>query len=729
MSTTTELERLQLRPDIEWIAQSNELKWVARDPLSGAFYYFSDIEYAAAQLLSANKGLESVLQQLCIKFPGSDLTRTWLLTFTSRLNAAHLLSPISPRVIQSLTKTPPRSTFSVLLKLLAIPLSVRIPLFNPARLLHHLRFVATIVFHPLTFCLVLVSAILMLSLVLGGLLGASDPLIEGLRSIQGDRWLLLLVCFAAVKSLHEIGHSLACTRFQVDCQEIGLLFLFFTPCLYCDTTDSWKLSSKWQRAAIAAGGMYIELVLAMLAAAVWLTTNEGTLHSIATSVMIVCSVGTLLINANPFLRYDGYYILSDLWGVPNLAEQSRDATWSLSVSALTGRPIESSHLDANIWLLAGFAIASAIYRIFLGCMIMWIAWSTLVPIGLGFIAINIMFVYLIGLLFMFSRILKSSYRDLMVQSSVRFSRLVLVFTGILVLIAFVLEVPITTYVTARAVSGFDDKVPLFAPATAELVHSAEPGSSLQPHEMLLMFDSPEKRFAFDSMRGEIAAVEQKSKQLELRAAVDESVAFEIPAVREVLSELKSKEALFLKDLESLSIRAPRSGVLISANYQLPPPLSIPRDDRYNLNPLESCNSGCTLERGTLVGWFTSQDKRILTAIVAQEDLRLLAIEMDALCCWDSDLSHVAIGRIASISPEPIDVTPTELQGDPNLISLRNAKGKLSPESPHYEVTIELPHDSPTHLKGALASVRFKIASRTIFESAVRYLRLSFKPIY
>jgi hypothetical protein len=396
---------------------------------------------------------------------------------------------------------------------------------------------------------------------------------------------------------------------------------------------------------------------------------------------------------------------------------------------LTGRPIETSHLDANIWLLASFAIASAVYRIFLGFMILWIAWSTLVPFGLGFVAINIMIVYLIGLLVMFSRILKSGYRDLLVQGTVRFSRLVLLFTGLLVLVAFVLEVPVTTYVTARAVSDFEDKIPLFAPATSELIQSAQPVSLLRPNETLLMFDSPEKRIALDAVRGEISASEQKLKQLQTRATVDETVTFEVPAIREILTELRSKEALLRKDLQSLAVRAPVSGVLISAEHQLPAPLSSPRDDRYDLSPLESCNSGCTLERGTLVGWFTAQNKRIVTAIVAQENLRMLAVDMEAMCRWDSDLSHIEMGRIISISPEPIEVTPTELQGDANLISLRDEKGRLSPESPHYEVTIELPADAPMHLKGALASVRFKIASRTLFESAVRYFRLSFKPIY
>ncbi len=83
-------------------------------------------------------------------------------------------------------------------------------------------------------------------------------------AIRGDRWLLLFMCYIVAKSLHELGHGLACARYKAECNEIGLMLLCMAPCLYCDTTDSWKLSSKWQRAGIAAAGMYVEWILATL---------------------------------------------------------------------------------------------------------------------------------------------------------------------------------------------------------------------------------------------------------------------------------------------------------------------------------------------------------------------------------------------------------------------------------------------------------------------------------
>ena len=96
------------------------------------------------------------------------------------------------------------------------------------------------------------------------------------------------------------------------------MLLVFTPCLYCNVSDSWMLASKWQRIAIAAAGMYVELILATSRTFLWWFSEPGLFNSLCLNTMLVCSVGTLLFNGNPLLRYDGYYILSDLVEVPNL---------------------------------------------------------------------------------------------------------------------------------------------------------------------------------------------------------------------------------------------------------------------------------------------------------------------------------------------------------------------------------------------------------------------------
>ncbi|GAG26164.1 unnamed protein product, partial [marine sediment metagenome] len=135
-------------------------------------------------------------------------------------------------------------------------------------------------------------------------------------------WLLLGAVLAVTKVLHELGHAYACKRFGGECHEIGILLLVFTPCMYCDVSDSWLLPSKWKRAAIGAAGIYVETVLASLATFFWWHSDPGLFNFVCLQVMFICSVSTLLFNGNPLMRFDGYYIVSDLLEMPNLQQKA-----------------------------------------------------------------------------------------------------------------------------------------------------------------------------------------------------------------------------------------------------------------------------------------------------------------------------------------------------------------------------------------------------------------------
>src|SRR5262249_41833959 len=133
----------------------------------------------------------------------------------------------------------------------------------------------------------------------------------------------LYLTIAVTKVLHELGHGLTCRHFGGECHEIGIIFLVFSPTMYCDVSDSWMLRSKWQRIAIGGAGMWVETVLSSLALYVWWFTRPGLLHHLCLNVFFISSVSTVIFNANPLMRYDGYYMLSDLLEIPNLSEKAR----------------------------------------------------------------------------------------------------------------------------------------------------------------------------------------------------------------------------------------------------------------------------------------------------------------------------------------------------------------------------------------------------------------------
>ena len=98
---------------------------------------------------------------------------------------------------------------------------------------------------------------------------------------QANNWLWLGLVLCVTKVMHEFGHGLSCKHFKGECHELGFMLLVLTPCLYCNVSDSWMLPSKWRRAAIGAGGMYVELVLASIATFVWWFSEPGLVNQLA----------------------------------------------------------------------------------------------------------------------------------------------------------------------------------------------------------------------------------------------------------------------------------------------------------------------------------------------------------------------------------------------------------------------------------------------------------------
>src|SRR5262249_19276082 len=186
------------------------------------------------------------------------------------------------------------------------------------------------------------------------------------------------------KALHELGHALTCRHFGGACREFGVLLLLFMLTLFCDVSDAWRLPSRWQRILVSAAGMLVELVLASIATWLWWFSEPGMLNAICLRIMFLCSVSTIVFNANPLLRYDGYYILSDLLDVPNLWFESR-ALWRrfilnwLTDASIPPDPTVPRRLYPALLLYAALSVA---YSWFVLAAILWFFWTILEPQGL-----------------------------------------------------------------------------------------------------------------------------------------------------------------------------------------------------------------------------------------------------------------------------------------------------------------------------------------------------------
>ncbi len=677
-----------LRSDLEWIRYSDQDCWVVRDPLTSDFFQLSEREHAVARLLNGRRNGEELLEEVRNLLPSQKDVAAWLNVFLLKLFHSQLLVPGPSNSLPGGRLFDRRERKSSWLAWVFNPLSIRIPILRPSSTTLLARLLAHVLFHPLFVILSLTLALVSSLLVLGRVIGRPEEAFQDLQLIQGDRWLILVGMYVVIKSLHESGHYLACVKWKSRVREIGLLFLFFTPCMYCDITDSWRIPSRWRRAAIAAAGIYVEILIAGVAAWIWLISDRGLERTLAASVLGMCSVGTILVNGNPFFKYDGYYILSDLWKVPNLSQQAASALWGYFVWILGGKAPSAGDFNGDMRLLALFAIGSMIYRCFVLVILLWIAWNLFVPAGFGFLVLLIFATTALGLLLMARKFMEHFMSEFYAPKPIRVFRVIALMALAVFFILGALIVPLPSSIRSRATLDFADKVPIYATQTAIVKYVADTCIPVQMGQTILILDAPEKRIELLKTQHEIDELTSKRNLLKKSTVNDPSAVFEIPTIDALIRELEAKKGILVLETESLRIVAPFDGTVIKSSLQVNPNLVPPLDLRNLGRPLDVESTGCTVERGTLLGWFTQGSEPLFEAFVAESDVKRLKIGDVALCRLDASPSRVIRCQVQRISPDPIDSIPNLLIGDSMLIAIRDASGAIRPDVPHYRVTLK-----------------------------------------
>jgi len=249
-------------------------------------------------------------------------------------------------------------------------LFVRIPLLDPDRFLERWVGIIGRIFSSIGLLLWLIVVIAGLCFVAGNfkelIYQSSDVLAPG-------NLILLYLSMVLIKIFHEFGHAFACKKFgkangsggQV--HVMGVMFLVFVPLPYVDASSAWAFRKKWHRAIVGMSGVMVELFVASIAAVIWANTSTGTLHIIAYNMIFIASVSTLVFNGNPLLRFDAYYVLSDLVEIPNLGQRSRSYLYYLirkycwKVKAVHN----PAHTSGEKGWFIFYGIASTVYRIFI----------------------------------------------------------------------------------------------------------------------------------------------------------------------------------------------------------------------------------------------------------------------------------------------------------------------------------------------------------------------------
>lgn len=177
-------------------------------------------------------------------------------------------------------------------------------------------------------------------------------------------WLRLAVVWLALKIAHETGHAVCCRRFGGRVGQIGIAWMVVAPVAYVDLTDAYRIRCRYARMMTSLAGVYVELTIAAMAALLWSQSSSPPLQALLTTIVITAGVSSVLFNLNPLMRLDGYYVLTDWLGRPNLAADAAKAVKEMVGWCFLGRWSQHRSLDAGsrVWLLL-YGIAAGAYRV------------------------------------------------------------------------------------------------------------------------------------------------------------------------------------------------------------------------------------------------------------------------------------------------------------------------------------------------------------------------------
>lgn len=337
---------------------------VLQDHQTGRFHRLSPIANLMLCLMDGRRTMRDIWEAAGQRVRNDPPTQDEAIHLLSQLHSSDLLQGEIPPDFTEMAERSERAETRQLMMRLKNPLALRIPLFDPNRMLDATLPIIRPLFTWFGFAAWL--ALIVTGFVLAVLHWPELTTNVADRVLATENVALILFVYPVVKSLHELGHAYATKVWGGEVHEIGIMLLVFIPVLYVDASASAAFAQKRRRVVVGAAGILVEMALAAIAIFVWLYGSPGLARAVAFNVMLIGGVSTLLFNGNPLLRFDGYYIFSDLLEIPNLATRANGYFFYLVQKHLFKiRDIESPILAPGEakWLFA-YAVLSCVYRMF-----------------------------------------------------------------------------------------------------------------------------------------------------------------------------------------------------------------------------------------------------------------------------------------------------------------------------------------------------------------------------
>jgi putative peptide zinc metalloprotease protein len=570
----------------------NNAWYVLQDHATGRAHRFTPAAYAFIGNMDGKRTVDEIWTAIAEQLDENAPTQDEIIQLMAQLHAVDMLQLDTRPDANELFDRFSKQRRSILKRNLRNPLSMTFPLWDPdhflGRWLGLLR-PAMGRWGVVLWLVVVVPAIFTALLYWKDL---TENIADRVLTAQG--LVLIALIFPIVKLVHELAHAFVAKTMGGEVHEMGIMFLVFYPIPYVDASASSVLQSKWQRAAVGAAGMAAELFLASLAFYFWLSVEPGLLRACAYDVILIAGASTILINGNPLLRFDGYYILCDLSEMPNLAQRSTRYWGYLIERHIFGAERSYPPLTPGErkWLVF-FAPASLCYRLLVLCGIAIFIATEFFVVGVAIAIWAIIATVIIPL--------TRSFHHLLTGSSLRNRRVraaVIAGTAIAAVIVGFLLVPFPLHTVSEGVIWLPESAWVRA-GTDGFVERvvATPGAQVNFGEELFVSNDPllEKQTDVDRHRVEELELDLAAKRF------NDRVEAEI-----IRNELAREQGNLDRDLQKKGKLVARSGGV--GTFIVPRAEDLP---------------GRFFHEGDTLGYVTPASTRTVRVVVSQDDIDLV----------------------------------------------------------------------------------------------------------
>ena len=573
----TQLEQMLPAPiRVDLIVQKqnfkNEEYFVIKDPLALTYFRMRTEEAFIVSLLDGKRNLKSIAEIYFREFPNSSLSLKDMATFIHQLGVSGLLN-ISARRFVDYARSKPKMAKNLLMlwtRLIGKLIFFKIPLLDPSPWLGKLTAKIKFIWTPwfVWSCLGFIAWTIFWLIV--NIKAFSENTISFLSP---SNLFLLWILLILIKTCHEFGHATTCRNFGGEVHEMGLCFICFTPCGYVDASDAWMMRQKKHKIYTTMAGIFTEFVIASVAAHFWLYLPEGLLKNIAFNAMVVASINTLFFNMNPLMKFDGYYVISDVLEIPNLRTKSitycsyRLQKFFFGIRNIGQEKIFEDERNSRTFII--YALCAFTYMGFIIYSLSQIFARVLQPYGLGEFGLGIgIFVQISFLTFPIIKLFSDAFSPQAVShiekiepTGQRLLKRFLVIGTVLVVLALL---PSRYHIDRQGVVLYS-KSEFISTQAGGLVSDVmvKTGDWVEADALLIKFENPSlesdlkiAQIEFELAKLQYGALQNQGSWQNSRQIAESAAALEIAATR---------QQRVIEKMNQLDLKAPIAGYILTAD--------------------------------------------------------------------------------------------------------------------------------------------------------------------